>query len=126
MEPPIPPPPDRGPRLSWLTLGASLLALAGAAMALPYAVQTWSFEGEYDPATGIEHFLPPAGWQKTLWSAAFVVGLFSLALGLFRWRGEMRRSSRSGRRVAMLTLIIALLGALVWVFPACVEASAGL
>lgn len=126
MEPPIPPGPDREPRVSWLTLGASLLALAGAAMALPYAVQTWSFEGEYDPATGIEHALPPAGWQKTLWSAAIVVGLFSLALALFGWLGEMRRSSRSGRRVAMLALIIALFGASVWAFPVCVEASTGL
>ena len=45
MEPTIPPRPDREPRLCWLTLAASLLALAGAAMALPYAVQTWSFEG---------------------------------------------------------------------------------
>jgi hypothetical protein len=32
-------------------------------------------------------------------------------------RGEMVRISRSGRRVAMLPLIIALLGASVWAFP---------
>jgi hypothetical protein len=31
-------------------------------------------------ATGIEHALPAAGWQKSLWSAALVVGLFSVAL----------------------------------------------
>jgi cytochrome bd-type quinol oxidase subunit 2 len=121
MKPPIPP-----SRLSWLTLVASFLALAGLGMALPYAVQTWNFEGEYDRKLDLEHYLPPAGWQKTLWIAAFAVGSFSLVLALFGWIGEMRRNSRSGRRVAMLTLIIVLLGTSVWLFPACVEASTGL
>jgi hypothetical protein len=83
------------------------------------------FEGEYDRKLDIEHYLPPAGWQKTLWIAAFAVGSFSFVLSLTIYR-ERKRMSRSGIRVAVLALIVCIVGASVWVFPVCVEASTGL
>jgi hypothetical protein len=103
---------------TWLTFVAILLALAGSVMAIPFFVQSWSFSalpGQNYP-----------GWRQTLWTLAFFVGVPSLVLALVSGYREYHRGSRSGRRWAAVAQALAVLGACVWMFPACIQASTGL
>ncbi len=100
-------------------MAALLLAMAALAMALPEFVESFSWSGGLG-------FSPPPDWQHDLWIGAFFVGTTSFVLALVREREERRRHSRSGRRLAGLTLVIATLGACVWILPALVVASEGL
>ena len=112
-------PPDiLGLPSTWLTFAAILLAVAGSVMAIPFFVQSFSFSAQPGQTY--------PGWRQDLWSLAFFVGVSSFALALVSGSRERRRRSRSGRRSAGVALAIAVLGACVWMFPACIQASTGL
>lgn len=107
--------PDVKPSPPWKTVAVLFLAAAALVMAVPQLVDALSWPA--DP-----EFSPPPGWQRNLWVWAFFVGTTSFVLALVRRRKERRRHSRSGRRLAGLTLLVAILGACVWLFPTCVLA----
>jgi hypothetical protein len=120
----LPPPPledDPGPSRLWLL--ATVLASAGLAMAIPvlFAMQT-----RIDPVTGFESYDFPDTWQTILWVSAAFAGLLSLVCALVDRRSPAAKRSPRGRRRAAITLTIAGIGALVWIFPVCVQAGSGL
>lgn len=107
-------------------MAALILALAATAMAIPYLVQASGYESLPDPTTGLPSYLPPDGWQRSLWRLAFAVGISSFVLSLMRHTQERQRGARSGVRLARYALAVGILGACVWALPVCVEASTGL
>ena len=116
---PGPPPPDiEGLRSTWLTFVAILLALVAWVMAIPFFMQSFSFSalpGQSYP-----------GWRQGLWFWAFFVGVSSFVLAVVSSKRERERRSRSGKRYAGVAVALAVLGACVWMFPACIQASTGL
>ncbi len=102
---------------------ALVLASAATAMAVPYALQTANYEGDW--STNPPNLLPPRGWQSQLWGAAAIVGLLALGFAIYQlW--PPKASLRLAVLLARAALILAILGACVWAFPVCIGASAGL
>ena len=87
-----------------------MLAATGLVMAI-YSLD--------DPMAG--PLVGPPGHEGDMWRGAFFVGVTSFVLAIIARR---RVGKRQG--VAKLALGVAIFGAIVWVFPACVEAGSGL
>lgn len=116
---PAPDRPDLPTPVDRPTIVGLVLAIAGTIMAVPFLLLSlpyYSFPGD----------VPPPGWQSALRGAAFWVGTPSLIIGIARYRRAGRSGDRRGRRWAGVLINLALMGAAIWVFPSCVEASTGL
>jgi hypothetical protein len=115
----IPARPDTPHRVGWSTYLGLALAVLGTAMALPYAGLSTSYyaePGDY----------PPYGWEAKLYYLALLVGPSALLIGRMRQKRERDGRSRADEKVAKGTIVIALVGACVWAFPACLDASSGM
>ena len=63
------------------------------------------------------------GWQRSLWSLAFLIGLGGFVIALIARR---RTRFTRGKGIARTALIVAAVGTLLWLLPYCAEAGSGL